>query len=156
MRQLLPGEVAGVLRATGYGFLGLARDDTPCVRPMAFGYDGDIYLQMNDSGEKYDYIRDGQPATFVVLDCNHERNEWTSIVVEGTLRSVPADRTHHALDVLTENADFGTDLTVWGNRIEHTDPRLFVLTPSMLSGRRFGESYDPPAQPTPVTEQPIE
>jgi hypothetical protein len=147
MHVLESDAIDRVLAETGYGFLGVAREDVPYVLPMSFGYDGALYFQMNGGGRKYDFFGDGTPACLTVLDYDPEQGRSTSVIAEGPLRPVDTDEEGIALDALASNAQFGTDLSVWGTPLQKVDTRLFVLEPETIAGRRFGEGV-PHDQPT--------
>jgi hypothetical protein len=140
MRELSRDEVDSVLVEVGYGFLGLARESTPYVLPMSFGYDGEaLFFQMNSTGRKFDFISDATPASFAVLAIDQETGVTRSVSVDGQLREVPEERTQAAFDALAATANFGTDLELWGVKLQETDPRLYTLQPDSVSGRVYGE-----------------
>lgn len=148
MEQLAPAEIDAVLESVGFGFLGLARDDRPYVLPMSFGYDDHLYLQLNANGRKHDFITAGTPACLTVFRYIPATERSESVLVEGDLRSVADDETATALDALAKNATFGTDLSLWGVPVQDADPRLFVIEPWAVSGRRFGEGVPLTGEPS--------
>lgn len=139
METLPRSAITDVLEAVGYGFLGLAVDDRPYVVPMSFGYRDDVYFQMNAEGRKHRFIEDDTPACLTVFEYDPATERSRSVLVDGSLRSVREDEQARALDALAANATFGTDLSLWGVPVQDADPRLYVLEPDSLSGRRFGE-----------------
>lgn len=139
MEPLVTAEIDRVLESVGYGFLGLAVDDRPYVVPMSFGYTGEIYFQMNAQGRKHEFIEPPTPACLTVFQYDPEADRSTSVLVEGHLEPVPDEELGAAFDALASNAKFGTDLSIWGVPIQEADPRLYVLEPSHVAGRRFGE-----------------
>lgn len=139
MDELSDAAIDSVLKQVGFGFLGLARDDRPYVIPMSFGYDGeDLYFQMNSSGRKFDYIEPGALASFTTVHVDQETGTSTSVVVEGTMDEVPEPEATHAMEALAANANFGTDLAVWGVPLQEADLAEYVLRPDSISGRSYG------------------
>jgi len=129
-----------VLTSTSYGFLGLARDDTPYVIPMSFGYDGDaLYFQMNFQGRKSDCIGENAAAAFAVLSIDPATGVSKSVLVEGELSEVRGDDRTPAFEALAANAEFGTSLDIWRSPLEETNLTLFELPPTDITGRVFGE-----------------
>ena len=142
MKNLSREEIDSVLVRVGYGFLGLASENRPYVVPMSFGYDGDnCYFQMNSQGRKFDYIEDEAPASLTVLTIDHETGVSKSILVEGRIYEVSADKSESAWQALALNAQFGTDLSLWGMSLQESDISLYVLRPENVSGRVFGEQH---------------
>jgi len=140
MRELPRTEADSILEETGYGFLGLARDDRPYVIPMSFGYDGDdCYFQMNSQGRKFDYIDNGAPAILNALQVDHETGVSKSVQVEGRLREIPETQTETVYQTLASNASFGTDPSAWGVPLQESDLSLYMLRPDEISGLGFGE-----------------
>jgi hypothetical protein len=140
MRELSPEEIDSILEETGYGFLGLARDDRPYVIPMSFGYDGDdCFFQMNSQGRKFDYIENGAPAVLNALHVDRETGVSKSVLVEGCLREIPETQTETVYQTLASNASFGTDLSAWGVPLQDSDLSLYTLRSDEISGLGFGE-----------------
>lgn len=140
MRSLDEEEIDTVLRESGYGFLGLANEDQPYVIPMSFGYDGDaLYFQMNSQGRKFEFMEGHSTAVFSVLDYDPTTGVYKSILVEGELAAITDNDAGTAFETLAANAQFGTDLEVWGFPIQQADLMIFKLTPTTISGRVFGE-----------------
>lgn len=140
MESLSRNEVDRVLTEVGYGFLGFARENSPYVLPMSFGYDGEnLYFQMNSQGRKFEYIDGSTPVCLTVFTVDPETEISRSVLVEGELREVPAEKTEAAYEALATTANFGTDLSLWGVPLRESDPTLFVLRPEDVSGRMFGE-----------------
>lgn len=139
MRELSSNQIDATLETAEYGFLGLAREDMPYVVPMSFGYDGeDLYFQMNSQGRKFDFMADETPACFTTVRFAGQDEPPKSIMVEGVLSEMTEEASIEGYEALADNANFGTDLTLWGPPIEETDPTLFVLRPAEIAGRAFG------------------
>lgn len=138
MRVLDAATIDAVLERAGYGFLGFARGDRPYVIPVSFGYDGEaLYFQLNDEGRKHEYITEGVPVTFNTVS-PREGGTMESVFVEGTFHEVAGEDSVHAMEVLAENASFGTDFGAWNKPLQETDFSEYVLQPAELSGRSFG------------------
>ncbi|MFP4625975.1 MAG: pyridoxamine 5'-phosphate oxidase family protein [Natronomonas sp.] len=139
MEELPEEATDAVLRQMGYGFLGLATGDRPYVIPMSFGYDGtELFFQMNAEGRKYDFIESRTLACFTVFSFEPETGRSRSIIVDGIMEEIPEDETSAAYEALADNANFGTDLDIWGKPLESSTPILFVLRPDEITGRAFG------------------
>jgi hypothetical protein len=142
MERLGPDEIDALLRSVGYGFLGLAADDVPYVLPMSFGYDGDaLYFQTNSTGRKFDFLSPGSRACVAVLSVDPERSVSRSVLVRGPVGEV-TDR-EAALGALADNAEFGTDLSLWGAPLGDVETALHAVRAEERSGRRFGEQHAP-------------
>lgn len=131
-----------VLYREGAGMLALVDDDVPHVVPMSFGYDGSTcYIQMTTSGRKNDVLTSNPRATLAVRSVDPENGCSESVLVEGTVERVEEDL-ESGLEALADNAEFGTDLSVWGEPIQDVDLALYRFDPISISGRRFqpGES----------------
>jgi hypothetical protein len=140
MRALSQGAIDNILKEVTYGFLGLARENQPYVIPMAFGYDEDnLYFQMNSQGRKFEYIDGKTAACLTVLSMDGETGVSKSIIIEGDFGELSDERTESAFEALASNANFGTDLSLWGMPLQDADPTLFVLRPDDVTGRVFGE-----------------
>lgn len=140
MRPLDQEEIDAVLKDSGFGFLGLAKDDNPYVIPMSFGYDGGaLYFQMNSQGRKFDYIEGQSTAVLAVLDLDPNTGVSISILVEGELAEITENEEEPAFETLAANARFGTDLEIWGYPFSGVELTIFKLSPRTFSGRVFGE-----------------
>ncbi|MGM0397533.1 MAG: pyridoxamine 5'-phosphate oxidase family protein [Halobacteriota archaeon] len=127
-----------VLFREGHGFLALSDDDIPYVIPMSFGYDGtDCFIQMTTGGRKNEALGDGDRVSLAVLSTDYETGISESVLVDGTMALVPEAAVEDGLAALAANAEFGTDLSVWGEPVQDVDLALYRLSVAELSGRRF-------------------
>lgn len=142
MEEMDPGATDRVLTREGHGMLGMSVDDVPYVVPMSFGYDGDYcYVQMSRSGRKNDAIASNSRVTLVVQSVDPDEEATLSVVVDGHIEEVPADEEATAMAALAENAEFGTDLEVWGVPVQDVELGLYRIVPASITGRRFGETF---------------
>jgi hypothetical protein len=139
MERIDAGDVERVLRREAVGALGLATaDGVPYVVPMSFGYEDEtLYFQMGGAGRKNDLVSQNPRGSLMVLSLGDGARHTESVVVTGRIESVPPDEESTAFAALAANAEFGTDLTVWGDPLEESTLELYALRPDSVTGRRF-------------------
>lgn len=87
-------EIQEFLAGNAAGVLALAARDQPYAVPIFFRFDPDsdccyIRLATDSSGEKRQFLVNSSRARLVVFD--RDDNEYTSVIVKGTLRGLPTD-----------------------------------------------------------------
>lgn len=94
VEQLDAAAVHEFLATQRVGVLGLPTEDLPYMIPLSYGYDGEEYIYftyiVGDSSQKTILTEEKTRASFLVYDAPSETN-WTSVALEGTLSSVPAE-----------------------------------------------------------------
>lgn len=139
MEVMDPGACERVLYREGFGMLALTDGDVPYIVPMSFGYDGaDCFVQMTTSGRKNAVISTNPRASLAVLSVDPETGVSESVLVEGTIGVADDEHVADGLAALAGNAEFGTDLSVWGEPVQEVDLDLYRLEVEQLSGHRFG------------------
>jgi nitroimidazol reductase NimA-like FMN-containing flavoprotein (pyridoxamine 5'-phosphate oxidase superfamily) len=130
-----------VLYREGAGMLALSEDDVPYVIPMSFGYDGTVcYIQITTSGRKNRVLTANARATLAIVSYDPESGRSESVLVEGTMEGAEGAAVEPGLEALANNAEFGTDLSVWGEPVQDVELALYRLVPTSISGRRFNPS----------------
>lgn len=139
MDELDDAAIDRVLSREGYGFLAMSADDVPYVVPMSFGYDGeDCFCQMSTRGRKNEVLGANDRVSLAVLSIDPDAGISESVLVEGTLAEVPPNDLEDAMATLAANAEFGTDLEVWGVPVQEVDLAVYRLDVVSRTGRRFG------------------
>lgn len=138
MEDMSAAAVDDVLYREGFGVLGIGAENRPYLLPMSFGYDGqDCYIQMTTEGRKNDLLAGNRDASLAVVSLDPQAGSSESVIVEGRLESIPAAEEIEAFAALADNAEFGTDLSIWGEPLESVDLDMYRLTTDLVSGRRF-------------------
>ena len=105
--EMTTAAVDRYLADSGHGTLSLAVDDEPYGVPMSFGYDGDqLYLTGLTFGvesRKASMIEANRTVCLTSYEIE-STHDWASVVVEGTLKSVPDEEIEHVDDVMDETA----------------------------------------------------
>lgn len=97
------------LAAHGIGVLSLADDHDAYGVPISYGYDGEsgrlffVFLRPGAESRKEAFAEATDTACFTTYNVRSE-HEWTSAVVEGTLRRVDEDEWDALSDALERNA----------------------------------------------------
>lgn len=139
MEEMDPGACERVLYREGFGMLALSDGDVPYIVPMSFGYDGaDCFVQMTTSGRKNAVISTNSRASLAVLSVDAQTGVSESVLVDGTIAVADDEDVADGLAALAGNAEFGSDLSVWGEPVQEADLELYRLRVDQLSGRRFG------------------
>ena len=138
MEEMDRADCDEVLYREGAGMLVLSDDDVPYVIPMSFGYDGTAcFIQMTTSGRK-NRVLTGNPRATLALVSSDLENGWSeSVLVEGRMEQADGAGVKPGLEALADNAEFGSDLSVWGEPVQDVDLALYRLVPTSVSGRRF-------------------
>jgi len=144
MDEMAREDVDRVLNREGFGMLAMSDGTTPYVIPMSFGYDGTAcHIQMSETGRKNDVIAENPHASLSVLSIDDDSGSSESVVVEGLLEPVPETDLAEAMAALAGNAEFGSDLSVWGVPVKDVELGVYRLVPERVSGRRFGTAETP-------------
>lgn len=144
MQEMDRARCDDVLYREGAGMLALSEDDVPYVIPMSFGYDGSVcYIQMTTSGRKNHVLTGNPRATLALVSYDPADGCSESVLVEGTMERTEGAAVEPGLEALANNAEFGTDLSVWGEPVQDVELALYRLVPTSISGRRFnpGDSH---------------
>lgn len=105
--EMTSAEVDRYLADSGHGTLSLAVDGEPYGVPMSFGYDGDqLYINALTFGaesRKASMIEANRTVCLTSYEIEG-KHAWASVVVDGTLESVPEEETEHVDDVMDDTA----------------------------------------------------
>lgn len=148
MRELPADEVDQLLTRNGVGVLGLSDDGQPYVIPMSFGYDGTEMTFPMQWGTGYDGRKErcvdtGSKAGFTVYEQDSDSPQvWRSVVITGELYQIEDGKKERAFASLAANAEFASDLGVWGVPLDEVELRLFGLSVEECTGREFALRRD--------------
>ena len=108
----MDGETArAFLREQGFGVLSLASDGEAYGIPISYGYDAEadrlyfVFLRPAATSKKERFGAATERASVLVFDVP-SREEWRTVVVGGTLRTVADDEWPAVRDALEDNAWF--------------------------------------------------
>lgn len=147
MRELSTAQMEDVLIRNGVGVLGLVQDGQPYTIPMSFGYDGDEMTFPMQWGTGYDgrkeqCVESNTSASFTVYEQDPDKPQlWRSIVMTGTLYEIEEEKKERAFASLAANAEFASDLGVWGIPFDQVELRLFGLSIDECTGREFSPRH---------------
>lgn len=102
-------ELDSFLAGRGIGVLSLADDHDAYGVPISYGYDDEerrlffAFLQPGAESRKEEFAEATDTATFTTYAVESE-HEWTSAIVEGTLRRIDEDEWDALSDALERNA----------------------------------------------------
>lgn len=143
MEDLDRRDCDSVLYQQGWGMLAMTDGSSPYVLPMSFGYDGEAcYVQMTTSGRKNDILSENPQASLAVMAFDPESGASQSVLVEGSIAVVPEADAADGLTALAENAEFGRDLSVWGEPVQDVDLEVYRLDVETVTGHRFAPTED--------------
>ena len=94
---------------------------------------------MNSQERKFEYLENNPVASFAVFGMDEATGISKSVRVEGEVTAVSGDEGKNALEALEANAEFDTDLEVWGGPVGEVDLTLLALSQTTIRGRVFGE-----------------
>ena len=137
-------EVVEFLRSENTGVLSLTSGRETYAIPESFGYNDDtIYFQFanREDSHKMSFIETTDVATFTVFSENPTR----SVIIRGTLESVPEDEMPEAMDALAENATVPTLNVFPDTTMDELSFELYRINPKSVSGRRFSNPHATPA-----------
>jgi hypothetical protein len=99
------------LAEQGFGVLSLADDGEAYGIPITYGFDAEadclyfVYLRPGETSRKERFSEATERASFLTFDVP-SRDEWRTVIVEGTLRAVDDDEWPALRDALEDNAWF--------------------------------------------------
>jgi hypothetical protein len=99
------------LREQGFGVLSLASGGEAYGIPISYGYDAEaerlyfVFLRPAETSRKERFGEATERASFLAFDVP-SREEWRTVVVAGTLRTVDDDEWPAVRDALEDNAWF--------------------------------------------------
>jgi hypothetical protein len=130
-------EIDAFLEREGYGVLAFG-GDSPYAIPMSFGYDAADrlpYLQLSsyEGSEKRARLTDSESVSLVVTRYE-QPDRWRSVVVDGSLSRLAADRTREAVEAFTTGKLASVD--VFERDLADVSFDLYVLAPSDVTGRQ--------------------
>ncbi|MEF8784653.1 MAG: pyridoxamine 5'-phosphate oxidase family protein [Haloarculaceae archaeon] len=141
MQPLSGDEIDALLTRCGVGVLSLYDGTYPYSIPMSFGYDGSepifsIQLGTSDQSRKRDCLDRSTKVCFTVYD-EPEPETWESVVITGELEALPEEAAKAAFAALATNAEFPSDVRVWGVPLADVDLTLYGLDVDERTGRKF-------------------
>jgi nitroimidazol reductase NimA-like FMN-containing flavoprotein (pyridoxamine 5'-phosphate oxidase superfamily) len=133
-------------------------DGQPYAIPISFGYNADemVFPMQWGSGEtsrKNRAIESNSSVCLTVYERDDERPAvWRSVVITGEIHEIRAENSEEAYASLAANAEFPTDLGVWGVPFDEVEFRLFGLSTENCTGREFAVAHGGWEAPTTVEE----
>lgn len=133
-RELDRAEIDAFLEQQGHGVLSLAAEGEAYGFPVSFGYDGEalwfVFQRPGETSRKEAFATETTKASFLAYAVE-DKNDWTSVIVSGTLRPVEDDEWPDLLAAIEANAWY-PDL------FSATEPMRdflgFSLVPDSISG----------------------
>lgn len=118
--------------------LGFADGTAPYVLPMSFGYDGEhCFVQMTTTGRKNRILAENPNVCLAIISTDPAAGTSTTVLVEGSMRKVSEADAADGLAAMADNAEFGGDLSVWGEPVQDVDLALYRIEAASISGRTF-------------------
>ncbi|ELY49240.1 pyridoxamine 5'-phosphate oxidase-related FMN- binding protein [Natronorubrum bangense JCM 10635] len=132
-----------MLVRNGIGVLAVVDEGIPYAIPMSFGYQGDemtFAMQWGTGygGRKSKAIRSNSNVCFTIYEQDSDVPEtWRSVVVTGEIYEISEENQVEAFSSLATNAEFASDLEMWGIPFEEIEMSLFGLNTEDCEGREF-------------------
>jgi len=148
MRQLSQDEIDDVLVRQGVGVLAMAEGEQPYAIPMSFGYDSTkpvFPMQWGGGyeGRKNRVVESNPKVCLTVYEQDFEEEAiWRSVIITGELYEIPEEEEEQAFASIAANAQFPSDLGVWGIPLENVEFTLFGLNVIDCTGREFSSEYE--------------
>ncbi|SDE03139.1 pyridoxamine 5'-phosphate oxidase family protein [Natrinema hispanicum] len=141
-------EIDKMLVRKGIGTLAMVDGKQPYSIPISFGYDPEqmvctIQWGKGDGSQKDQAIESNSNVCLTVYEQDIDDEEvWRSIVITGEIYEIEEENEERAYASLASNAEFPTDVGVWGVPFEDVEFRLFGLSTENCTGRKFASKYN--------------
>jgi len=126
----------------------MAEGEQPYAIPMSFGYDSTkpvFPMQWGGGyeGQKNRVVESNPKVCLTVYEQDFEEEAiWRSIIITGELYEIPEEEEEQAFASIAANAQFPSDLGVWGIPLENVEFTLFGLNVIDCTGRKFSSEYE--------------
>ena len=142
--QMAEEEIGEFLRSENVGVLSLTNGRETYAVPESFGYDDDtIYFQFvnREDSHKMSFLETTTVVTFTVFSEYPAR----SVIISGTLESVPEHEPLEAMGAIAENAYIPTLNVAPDTPMDDLSFERYQIDIESVSGRRFSNPHATPA-----------
>ncbi len=147
MKTLSSDEIDELLSRNGVGVLSMYDGTRPYAIPMSFGYDGStpvfaMQLGSGDESRKQNCLETTSQVAFTVYE-QTDADRWRSVVISGEFSPIPDEEADTAMAALADNADFASDVGLWGVPMREAELTLYELEIEECDGREFSMADAP-------------
>lgn len=148
VKHLDRDEINEILTRRGIGVLAMVDENQPYAIPISFGYNADEMVFPMQWGGGYKSRKsqaiDSNPNVCLTVyeQDSDEDVVWRSVIITGKIYEIPDDKKERAYASIAANAEFPSDLGVWGIPFEDVEFRLFGLSTKNCTGREFAAKYE--------------
>lgn len=136
--EMRKGEMAELLKRSGYGHLACARNNQPYVVPVHFAYDGTAIYVYTTEGKKSEIIR-ANPQVCLQTEEVTDNTHWKSVIVTGDAYQVTdKDERDKALELIAAvNPTLSPAVSIrWMDSWVRENIEVVIrINPRMITGR---------------------